>query len=495
MVDTVADKTKRPPVELTEFERRVLETHRKIEDKVKSSPLGYVFKIFETPGRWEDAARLGLAENIAGIAGSVGTVAEKIGLASDGFGERAEEGVRGAWRKASLFTASGEFDFRMAKGWKMPEGMKYNGKSYKEAGYAGPAPGEEIASFWTIFHSDKRGNIEVLDKDDPRFKDIVGPYMFAQIAAAATIGTKGLTSIKSATQGMTLAKGAATGSYLALGSADMAGGLTQAYGALKHSLVLKPEALNHFARLLDKPENMTPEQIQKDLNIVLEQYSKKSGSKTQQYYIPPLKTPAEALEMLGQMARGQVKGFVRDNPFAEISKSAKTEDIGLLDVRNAVISDPHFRRSFSRLAMKALEGKPLIESEKMALRFGVSMWAGNIDEKTNLPMVAKGSSSEADLHSRTMKILRETLSEPILRAEFASKELAKGNTDNDEIEIKWLENMRDALEGKKPAPLASDASLIKDLAKKIDDASFEITASERPKNPIIANRGGAFGFN
>jgi len=370
------------------------------------TPVGLVNALYGSQVR---AAVRDFAVNIVDTVGTVVTFdSEK--------GDRAADWLKNSWDKVAA-SQDGQFDFRMSKGWKMPEGMKYNGRLPSDPLYKGPKPGEEIKPLLSIFHRDKRGNIEVLDSDDSHFARIVGPYAITFAGLTATVGTKGVTSLKSAVSLNTgfVAK-AGTATYLTLASADLWGGGAQIAKSVSHSMILKPEAIERFAHIIDKADSLTPAQMQKDLNLILEQYAKKEGRNTAQYYIPPLTSPAGAMELLDQMSKGQVKGYERKHAFAEIADNAKKEDIHIGNIRE-IRDNAYFQRSFLKLATKALQGESMNESERLALRFGMNIVLGNKDGA----LTVADNKSDFTLHANALKSLRGLLAIPILEAKYEER--------------------------------------------------------------------------
>ena len=423
--------------------------------------------------------RAGMRDFLAQTAESV------ISLVDTDAGEKAGDWLQNAWNKVAVYE-DGKFDFRFAKGWKMPEGMKYNGKLPSEPGYEGPKPGEKIDTLLSAFYRRKDGTVEVIDRKNSEFFHIVGPYAATQATLMATVGTKGVTKLKETlalTQGFTAKAGAAA--YLTIASADMWGGGVSMAKVVGHNFILKPEAIDRFARLIEKPERLTLGQMRDDLNIILEQYSRKSGSKTEQYYIPPLSSNQGVLTLLDEMSKGRVKGYVRSQPFAEIPDGAKRENVHIGNIRE-VSDNPYFRSSFLRLATKALEGKPLSQSEQLALRFGMNI---AFDQK-NLSLAGSGkdqASFTTEDYQQTLRALRDGLSEPLLRQRLVNQYTQENRDLAPDAVVDKVDQTMQAWNTHKRPPLP-DADLLKFAAEKQTKASAEITELERPKNPIIHNR-------
>jgi len=349
----------------------------------------------------------------------VQTVEGIVGLVDRERAERWSDKIFEKWNE-HYRDVDGTYDFRLAKGFKMPAGMKYNGRLPSDGDlYQGPEVGKEIDDksllFGPIFLRSKKGEVEVLDSRDNRYFDIMAPYVGTQVAIAATVGTKGLTSVRGAfsVANLTSLKGAAsvtaTTSYLAFGSADMWGGLNQVRQTLNNTLFLKPEAIERFARLIDKPEKLTLEQMRDDLNLILEQYAKKSGRNTAQYYIPALTSTAGVMTLLDQMSKGQVSGYPRAHAFADIPNGAKKEDIAIGNF-DEIQKNPYFRRSFFALAQKVIEGKQMTPSEQLALRFGMNI----VMKQKDLSIIPENGISDHTSQANTIVELRKYLKSVIL---------------------------------------------------------------------------------
>ena len=91
--------------------------------------------------------RASVRDFLVNIVDTVGTVATFDSKKAD----KAADWLKNSWDKVAA-SQDGQFDFRMSKGWKMPAGMKYNGKLPSDLSYEGPAPGEEIKPFLSIFY-------------------------------------------------------------------------------------------------------------------------------------------------------------------------------------------------------------------------------------------------------------------------------------------------------------------------------------------------------
>lgn len=436
--------------------------HNRLNSATLFTPAGLFNALYGSQVR---GAVRDFAVNIVDTVGSVVTLdSEK--------GDRAADWLKNAWNKVAAH-ADGKFDFRMASGWKMPEGIKYNGRLPNDPQYKGPKVGEEIQPFWSIFYRDKKGNVEVIDSRDVRFGHIVGPYIAAQAALMATVGTRGLTSLRG---GLAVANGATakvgTTLYLTAASADLWGGGAQILKAATHSILLKPEAINRFAHLIDNADRLTPAQLQKDLNLILEQYAKKEGRNTAQYFIPPLTSPAGAMELLDQLSKGQVRGYVRTHAFAEISANAKKQDISIGNIRD-ISENPHFRRSFLKLAIKAIDGQVLNQSEEMALRFGMNILFAQKD----MPLSINQKQSGTGLSSQTLKVLKGYISEPIISEKFRKyfeedKSLSPDQVNSrvDFAMLKWVENGRQNL--------ATNTDMVALLNKKLTEVNEVIRVKD-----------------
>lgn len=423
------------------------------------------------------------------------TVESAIGLFNSEQGEVAGDKFRTAWNRVAHHV-DGLYDFRMAKGWKMPEGVAYNGKLPSEAGYKGPKVGNPIDSFFSLFLRNKDGRIEVIDKNDARFAQIMGPYAVTQVGIAATVGAKGLTSIRSA---FTAAEGSLartqTVASLSLASADAWGGGKMLAQTLGRTLILEPDAVKRFANIFQNPEKLTLDQIRDDLNLVLHQFSKKTGENTAQYYIPPVTKAADVLQLLDQASKGQVRGFERRDPFAEIPKSAEKQDITISNIRE-VMESPDFKRNFYKLAASALTGKPLNPAEHMALRFGLNVIYSQKDFTLAGSGVTQAQYTEAD-YRQTMKLLREELTVPIFRDKVIDYERRTTPNQTDEelnqkvisFELGWREGTKTSL--------VPDADLVKNLQEKISGLDKEIAAKNHgAKSPMIQSRmDNPFSFN
>ena len=454
-----------------------------LNDATFLTPMGIVNRLYGSPVR--GSVRDAIAQTLEGA----------IGLIDPDRGEHIADKFRTAWNRVA-YHVDGVYDFRMANGWKMPEGMKYNGKLPTDPGYQGPKVGQPIESFWSLFLRDKDGRIEVIDKNDSRFAKIMGPYAATQVGIATTVGTKGLTSIRSAfsaAEGV-LGKSGSVAS-LTLGSADAWGGAKMLVQTLNRSLILEPEAIDRFAKIFQNPEALTIDRIRADLNLVMNKFSRREGSNTAQYYIPPVTTAAETLQLLDQASKGLVRGFERKHPFADIPETAEKRDTSIRNIRE-VYDSPHFKRGFYQLAAKALTGKELNPAEHLALRFGLNVLYAQKDLPLSGAGVSQAQYTKED-YQKTMKFLREELSVPVFAQKVAAYlRKTEGNlSDNDlqnrlmEFEVGWRQGTK--------TTLIPDAELVKNLNEKVSEIDKKFAAERHgAKSPMIQSRmDNPFSFN
>jgi hypothetical protein len=254
--------------------------------------------------------------------------------------------------------------------------------------------------------------------------------------------------------------------------------------------VLKPEAIERLGRIIDNPASLTPTQVMNELNVVLDQYSRKSGRRTEQLFIAPLTDPKEAILMLSQMSKGSIQAHVRQTPFAEILATSKAEAASVTEVHAQLKNDPYFQRSYCNLAIKALKGEKLNESEMMSLRFGMAIMIGEKD----LPLVA--TAGDKTLDQRTIDSLRRNTSLPIMverfmkveadkRKEFEAMGLSGGSL-NKRLDIEqriWLQA---------PANIPTTTELIDVIKSRLSEADKKIADRQQtyrvqsPEEPTFA---------
>ncbi len=416
---------------------------------------------------------------------------ESVTFGSD-RGKDAADWLHASWNKVARHV-DGQYDFRMSKGWKMPEGMRYNGKLPNEFGYEGPAVGREISPILSVFFRNKRGEVEVIDTKDSRFYDIVGPYAATQIVLMATIGTKGLTSLKSAvstTNGV--GAKAATVGYLGLASADAWGGVTQLGQVVAHTIYLKPEAIDRFARIFENPAALTPAQMQKDINLLLEQFARRDGRDTAQYYIAPLSSTNGVMASLDQLAKGQVKAFERQHAFSDIAPGAKPVEANIGNLRS-IGESPYFKKSFFDLSARALKGESLNPSERMALRFGFNIIYGASDKVT----VGYDNQNQSDFsdHANAIREIRRAIKGSILEKRFdeLGKKMQEELTKEGKLSPKEIQDRIAFFQDKiwpndRRYNRVTEEEIQNHIQQSIQIASLEITERERPRNPVISGR-------
>lgn len=277
----------------------------------------------------------------------------------------------------------GEYDFRMAIGWKIPAGTIYNGA---------PSEAKTIDSKTAVFIKYKNGDVEVMDRDDPRYGDVVLPYVAASLfgpsalaKGAGMVATK-LSKMSQFTRLEESAKAAQAlndihssvkqaGKYApaALGVTNGAGMVVDVVTAVAHELFLKPEATTRMAHLFDHPSKMDAKQLREDLNIIFEEYSYKNGPNSSQYYVRPLRDSDNPVYRMQEISQGVLKNALKyDNPFDK--NPEKLDTMTMVDVRDHVKKDPYFQKGFFSLVDKALRSADMNEQEIVMLRFGMGIY-------------------------------------------------------------------------------------------------------------------------
>lgn len=282
------------------------------------------------------------------------------------------------------------FGFQMASGWELPKGVPFNGKIDHEK------EGKKIDGLTSVFMRGKDGKIEVLDYHDPRYADLVVPYLITQLIVPSMAG-KAFGALSLVAKGTKAAEVVATSSNVAgktWAFADNASGLYLAGSQVSSNFMLKPDAIRRLGRLMDDPQNMNLNKLRDELNIAFQEYSygevgKKAGPLSEQYKVAPILPTESPLVRFNDLGRGSIHGiYKRETPFENFEQKHFKEDENLTEVRNAVREDRYFQRGYLRLAMKALSGAKLSDSENTLLTVGTRIFTGIADEAvtpTTLP--------------------------------------------------------------------------------------------------------------
>ncbi|GEM_PF-6982453 len=300
----------------------------------------------------------------------------------------------------------GEFEFRMAVGWEMPEGVLYNGKKVD--------PGKTIENMSAVFFKNAKGKVEVIDYHDSRYAGVVGPYVATQFATI--FGGGGAAALSKAPKGVKVAAGVAS-------TVDATSSVGYIGGVFQHSLSLRPEAIRHMSGLIDKLASANKDKVRDDINVVLQDYSYPYGPDVQQYYIPSLRDHENPMKRLQDLSQGVVEGgFMLRTPFDRITNTSTKSDryldvISVADVRQDMREIPEFMRSYYRLAQKAVSQNDLSQGETLALRFGM-----NVVKNYDFPLVGNDVSKNGkkqfskEEREETIEFLKKTLSRDLVAA-------------------------------------------------------------------------------
>ena len=288
-----------------------------------------------------------------------------------------------AWRdNVSKTIGLEKFGFQMASGWELPKGVPYNGKLDPEK------EGKKIDGLTAVFLRGKNGKIEVLDYSDPRYEDVVVPYLVTQLIVPSVAGKAfgALSLISKGTKAAEMVKTASNVAGKVWSAADNASGLYLAGTQISSSFMLKPEAINRLARLMENPKNMTMDKLRSEINTAFEEHSygelgRKAGPLSGQYLVKPIQPDESPLARMNDLARGSLHNiYKRENPFEDFGKKHFKADENLTEVRNAIREDMYFQRGYLRLATKALNGEKMSEQENTLLTFGTRVFTGIADE-------------------------------------------------------------------------------------------------------------------
>lgn len=348
------------------------------------------------------------------------------------------------WRdKVTKNIGLGQYEFRMGAGWELPKGVKYNGvlDPSKE--------GKKITGLDAVFVRDRAGNVEVLDRKDPRYSELVLPYIVTQVASPAVAGkaVAALKLIAGASQAVEVASRVSS----AAGKAGSVGNTSAMLGFagthMSNGLILKPAALNHIAHILDNPQELSPDKLRDRLNTIFQQYSYVNGPLSEQYYVPPLSPLDNSLKRLEELSRDKASGcYEFKNPFERLTDLTNKsphyrESIRLEGVRDAVKDNIDFQKSFYFLAAKAMKG-PLTNEELLGLRFGINVMYNDKLSLTNDRGKAEFTPQQRD---ETVLAVRQIVS--ILEGTRVAYQSAK---DGEDIDLEGIHER-----GKK-SPLPAD---------------------------------------
>jgi hypothetical protein len=306
----------------------------------------------------------------------------------------------------------GDFEFRMAAGWEIPQGIKYNGRPLTESraqrlirdGYLSETnDGYRVDAFRAIYLKNKDGSLEILDHRDSRFSTIVGPYLVTQIGTGFLTG-----GIGSASKGGTLAKAGSVGARTA-GLAEAGGSVGIVANSFADQVIFKPEAVKSIANMFVNPRSLTEDRLRSGINAFLQQYSYREGPMSEQVYMSSLRDGQSPYARLQQISTDNLRGYRRDNPFAEFNITPrKVVEIGDTNLTTELLDNKQYIKAFYDLSARALRGNPLNNSEILSLRFMLNSLPGAHD---NLAL-REGVYSQAD-RTETMNSLRKALSREV----------------------------------------------------------------------------------
>ncbi len=375
-----------------------------------------------------------------------------------GWSDSVAQGVEDFWDEyIKRNTGLGEAEFRMAAGWQLPKDVKYNGKDnpvYPPGKDDAGQPITEIRDITAIFYKDPKGKLEVLTQQDPKWAEIVGPYLATQIGQmVASMGAgaafKGaVTMPRAVTYGVKLT----TGTVGALEAGGSVGFL--ANDMILEPLYFKPGAMQDLTRMFANPASLNTDNAREALNTMTSQYSHLTGTLTEQTYIKSLGDNDAPWKRLDQVSLGKISGFRRDNPFDDIRGLTEADrrygEYPNTNIRNlmnpekesGIKPDPRFMSSYYDLASRALnggldlkakDGLRLSDQEVYSLRFMLNItqdYSGHLD-LTRGPIPAN-QSERREIRQETLDNLRE--------ATKGAVNLARYNGDpmhlDDEVSIK-----------------------------------------------------------
>lgn len=283
------------------------------------------------------------------------------------------------------------FGFRMASGWELPKGVPFNGKLAPEK------EGKKIDGLTAVFLRGKDGKLEVLDYKDPRYEDLVVPYLITQLIVPSMAGKAfgALSFISKGTKAAAAVKTTADVAGKTWAAVDNASGLYLAGTQVSSSFMIKPDAIRRLGRLMEKPQEMNLDKIREELNAAFQEFSyakvnpkgkgtQEAGPLSEQYYVPPLAATENPLARLNDLARGSLHNiYKRSTPFEKFGQEHFKADENLTEVRNAVREDRYFERGYLRLATKALSGVKLSEQETTLLSYGTRIFTGVAEGEVN----------------------------------------------------------------------------------------------------------------
>ena len=352
----------------------------------------------------------------------------------------------------------GQAEFRMAVGWKIPTGIAYNGVVDPKR------DNQEITRMDAVFYRNEKGQVEILDARDPKYTNLVAPYIAAQImiptCAAKAVGAA-IAAITTIGKVASIAAQGINVSGKVAGPAHTIGGVGFGVSMGYSNLVLRPEAIDRIGRLLDDPSKMKPSILREELNKIFEQYSYLNGPMSEQYFIPSIKANEDPIKRLEDLSRGVLRGiFESRDPFNRIDPNQTLKsDVQLTESRNQVKMNPYFLRGFYKLSIKAISGETMSESEMLAFKTGMNIYFGRADN------IELDQSKMKDPKNESIKLLEKF-------------RILYGASD--------YEILKD-----EPLPSKADEAnkRVLDLLKtQLQSADLVVLEKERPKNPIVQNR-------
>lgn len=366
---------------------------------------------------------------VSGVSGNGNT-------ADQGNSDGVQQGIENFWNEyVKGGSGIGNEDFRLAAGWRLPPDMPYDGQrnpTYVDGDSAGKEI-EEIRDISAIFYRNPQGQVEVMTMRDPRWSTIVPTYMATQIATiAASMGAGTFQGAANAPRVLTF------GAH-AVGAMETAGSIGFLAETIAQPIYFRPAAMTDMARMFSNPAALNTDSARNAVNTLLGQYSHITGTSIEQIYFRSVHGNESPWERLDQISKARIEGVRRETPFEDIRglPGVRTaEGISPNDqqhhyiskdtnIRDLLIADPSFNRSFYSLADRALrgglevhapEGIRLSDQEAFALRFML-----NVTQPIDSHLSLASGPVPADNHQRreqrweTADVLEATIASTISR--------------------------------------------------------------------------------
>lgn len=393
------------------------------------------------------------------------------------------DAIENFWDK---YIKGDEFEFRMANGWRLPDGMKFNGQERPDI--------RNIDSLTSVFFKNPQGQVEVLDSDDPRWGDVVGPYMATQLlTVVATMG--GGVVINGLSKGGTAAKVAGTGLKTA-GMMEAGGSIGYLGSAITDELVLKPRAIEDLGKIFHDQKNLDPENLRDCVNKVLKQYSHDRGTMTEQFYIPSLREESSNLaiwKQLEDISKSRIPGFMRETPFDEITdftENNKRQFREAIPINGGVIEglkkDLRFQKNLLDTEIKAFSGHEISDKDTATLRF-----SSNILNATTFSL--NDGTFSAQEKVETLDKMRLMITSEIRQGELEKEMKQQGASSNQIIAAQLQLNgslWESVLKNGDKSVLEPDSNIVKYLEAKEDQVSAALdkrAAAEEASRPSYVN--------